>query len=104
MNTNIKIRQLHEADTELLTVLGRETFHAAFVDNPMMPKNELRKYLDESFSSANIRAELNDPAATFLLAEIGGIPAGYSKLVAGESEARVDAERPVKLKRLYAKK
>ena len=54
-----------------------------------------------SFNVAQQTAELNDPASTFLIAELDGRAAGYAKLHAGEPEQGVEGAKPVELVRLY---
>src|SRR5262249_33893301 len=41
------------------------------------------------------------PKSTFLIAEVGGLVAGYAKLHAGEPAEDVDGPKPVELVRLY---
>lgn len=92
---------IDRADAALLATLGRETFRDAFVENPSMPLKDLSDYLDENFTPEAMAAELADPKAVFLIAEIAGEAAGYAKLIFDTGDAQVIAERPVKLKRLY---
>src|SRR6185295_2184866 len=46
-------------------------------------------------------AELAHPAATFLIAEIDGIAAGYAKDQAGEPAEGIEGTKPIELVRLY---
>ena len=103
MKSEINIRFAAHEDAERLAKLGRETFHDAFVNHPLMPKDDLANYLSEAFSVSQITGELNDPQATFLLAEINGQAVGYAKLIPAGCEPNVVAKNPVKLKRLYAR-
>ncbi len=75
----------------------------AFVDHPQMRREDLAIYLSETFTSSRILAELCDPKATFLIAEIEGESAGYAKLIDGAWEPGVKASKPVKLQRLYSR-
>jgi GNAT superfamily N-acetyltransferase len=61
----------------------------------------MTSYLAASFNLERQAAELADPAASFLIAEVGGIAAGYAKLHAGEPAEGVAGDKPVELMRLY---
>jgi GNAT superfamily N-acetyltransferase len=54
-----------------------------------------------SFNVAQQTAELEDPASTFLIAEVDGHAAGYARLHAGEPAKGVEGANPVELVRLY---
>lgn len=45
MKSEITIRLAGFEDAEMLTGLGRKTFHDAFVDHPLMPTDNLNMYL-----------------------------------------------------------
>lgn len=55
MNQTITIRFTEANDTELLVRLGREIFYDAFADNPLMPQEDLRLYLDSAFTISQNR-------------------------------------------------
>src|SRR5215203_3053155 len=103
MRSEVKIRFATTEDAALLAELGRETFHDAFVNHPLMPKDDLNLYLNEAFTVSQITGEVNYPQATFLLAEVDGQAVGYAKLISGDCEPGIVAKNPVKLKRLYAR-
>jgi putative acetyltransferase len=102
-SAKITIRAAQPGDAELLADLGRETFHDAFADHPLMPAKDLKLYLDETFTIGQVAAELADPDSIFLLAQIDGEPAAYAKLERNKRENGVTATAPIKLKRLYSK-
>ncbi len=56
----------------------------------------------QAFNVEQINAELEDATNIFLLAEIDGELAGYSKLIIDTIEPGVTATRPVELSRLYS--
>lgn len=103
MKSEVNIRFARQEDAEMLAELGRETFYDAFVSHSLMPKADLELYLKDAFSVSQITSELNESQSAFLLAEIGGQAVGYAKLVAEDRKSEVLAEKPVKLKRLYAR-
>ena len=93
------IRRANQEDAGLLAELGARTFSETFAaDNS---PEDMAAYLASSFTPALQAAELADPASTFLIAEVGGVAAGYAKLHAGEPAERVEGDKPVELVRLY---
>ena len=95
----LTIRRGTLADAGLLSELGARTFAETFAaDNT---PEDLAAYIATSFNVARQTAELEEPASTFLIAEVDGRPAGYAKLYAGEPEKGVEGANPVELVRLY---
>ena len=54
-----------------------------------------------SFNVQQLTAQLEDPASTFLIAEVNGNAAGYARLHDGEPAKGVEGAKPVELVRLY---
>ena len=95
----LTIRRGTLADAGLLSELGARTFSETFAaDNT---PEDLAAYVATSFNVAQQTAELEDPASTFLVAEVDGRAAGYAKLHDGEPEKGVEGANPVELVRLY---
>lgn len=95
----LTIRRGTLADAVLLSELGARTFSDTFAaDNTA---EDLAEYIAKSFSVAQQTAELEDPASTFLIAEVDGRAAGYAKLHAGAPEKELESANPVELVRLY---
>ena len=98
-NPDVKVRRANREDAGLLAELGARTFSETFAaDNTAQ---DMSAYLAASFSVEQQTAELADPGSTFLLAEVGGLAAGYAKLHVGETADGVEAAKPVELVRLY---
>jgi GNAT superfamily N-acetyltransferase len=95
----VSIRRANASDAGLLAELGARTFEETFAadNNP----EDMAAYLAASFSPAQQAGELADPDATFFIAEVGGVAAGYAKLHAGEAAEAVAGAKPVELVRLY---
>ena len=95
----LTIRRGTLEDAGLLSELGARTFSETFaVDNT---PEDLATYIATSFNGAQQRAELEDPASTFLIAEVDGRAAGYAMLHEGEPEKGVEGAKPIELVRLY---
>lgn len=100
--SEISIRQATLADAKLLTDLSYTTFWDAFAHHPKNAPDDLAYYMRQAFSLEQITNELTEPRSIFLIAEIEGELAGYSKLILDNIEPGVTAERPVELSRLYS--
>jgi len=85
----LRIRRGTLRDAALLSELGARTFSETFAaDNTA---EDLAEYMATSFNFAQQTAELEDPAATFLIAEVDGHAAGYAKLRAGGPEKELES-------------
>ena len=100
--SQIIIRQAVPEDATILTDLAYKTFWDAFAHHPKNAPDDLNHYMRQAFSIEQLKAELADPKNSFLIAEIGGELAGYSKIVFDSIEPGVTAEKPVELARLYS--
>jgi GNAT superfamily N-acetyltransferase len=99
-NPDLTIRRANGEDAGLLAELGARTFAETFAtDNS---PEDMAAYIAASFNLTQQMAELADPASTFLIAEVGGVAAGYAKLHADEPLEGVEGPNPVELVRLYA--
>ena len=96
---DVTIRRANTDDAGLLSELGARTFSETFAaDNS---PEDMAAYLASSFNLAQQTAELEDPASTFFIAEVGGVAAGYAMLRAGKPEKGIEGAEPVELVRLY---
>jgi len=102
MNGSISIREAVPEDAQPLTNLSYMTFWDAFAHHPKNAPDDLAYYMRQAFSVEQITNELGDPKSSFLIAEIEGEMAGYAKLITGNIEPGITAERPIELNRLYS--
>ena len=100
--TPITIRQAGVEDHQRIAALGRQTFVDSFAaDNR---PEDMATYLEKAFSPSIQAAELAAPSSRFLIAETGGIPVGYARLVEISAPPCIQAKKPIQLARLYARK
>ncbi|HMV51708.1 MAG TPA: GNAT family N-acetyltransferase [Blastocatellia bacterium] len=99
MRLTPQIRLATIADAEMLAALAARTFYYAFAD--MNTPENMQAYMAKAFTIPQLTAELSDPQARFLIAEVDGVPAGYAKLLAGAPPACVSGAKPIELVRLY---
>jgi len=96
---DVTIRRAKADDAGLLAELGARTFSETFAaDNTA---ENMAAYLASSFNLGQQTNELADPAATFLIAEVGRVAAGYAKLNAGKPPEEIEGAKRVELVRLY---
>ncbi len=99
-SASIEIRTATAADARLLSELGSRTFRDAFAaDNS---ESDMTGYLANAFGVDVQTCELADPSSTFLIAQVGGTAAGYSRLRFGPAPECVRGARPVEIARFYA--
>jgi len=95
---NIKIAT--KANTEVLALLGRQTWaesHGHYIED----KNDIFKYLNESFSVSKTKQLLNDPNQYFYIIYADDAPDGYAKLIVNASNENVDSENSCRLERIF---
>lgn len=102
MSDQIQIRQATTGDAQPLTDLAYTTFWDAFAHHPKNAPEDLNHYMRQAFNLEQITVELADENSIFLIAEIESKPAGYAKLIVGNTEEGITATRPIELSRLYS--
>jgi ribosomal protein S18 acetylase RimI-like enzyme len=97
----ILVRPATVADAARLSQLAASTFRDTF-ERDNTPE-DMARYLAEAFTPAKQTAEIEDPAATMLVAEREGDGdfVGYAHLLAGPHPDAVHGPAPIELKRLY---
>ena len=97
---HVTVRRATPEDANLLAELGASTFRETFAAENTA--EDMDAYLAAHFNTTQQTAELAHPSSTFLIAEVGGIAAGYAKLHPGGAAEGIEGARPVELVRLYA--
>ncbi|MEE4177110.1 MAG: GNAT family N-acetyltransferase [Bacteroides sp.] len=95
----IEIKQLTPSDLDALQAIARQTFYETFVFTNT--EENLRKYLDESFSADKLTTELNDPNAVFYFARLDKKVIGYLKVNFGPSQTAFQDDKAVEIERIY---
>lgn len=86
-------------DADALQQLAVRTYDETFA--AVNTAQNMRAYLESAFALDRIQAELNDPAAVWLLAISDEDFVGYAKLLAGPAPPCVTGESPIELVRFY---
>src|SRR5881394_3844015 len=100
--SKIFIREARPEDAQPLTDLAYTTFWDAFAHHPKNAPDDLNHYMRQAFNQEQIESELGDEKNIFLIAELDGEAAGYSKIIIDNIEPGITAEKPIELSRLYA--
>jgi ribosomal protein S18 acetylase RimI-like enzyme len=82
-----------------LQKIGKTTFAETFAAHNT--KEDLDKYLDESFSNEKLSSELNSPHSSFYFAEIDNNVVGYLKINFGASQTELKDNKAVEIERIY---
>ena len=96
----VKIQIAKETDTAILALLGRLTWaesHGHYIED----KNDLQKYLDENFSVAKTKQDIENPKHLFYIIYIDNLPAGYAKLILNAANENVTSHNNCRLERIF---
>ncbi|MFY0604313.1 MAG: GNAT family N-acetyltransferase [Flavobacteriaceae bacterium] len=96
----IKIKQATIIDTEVLALLGRQTWaesHGHYIDD----KNNLLKYLNENFSVSKMKQNLSNAKNIFYMMYVDDFPVGYAKIIANKKQENVVSKNNCQLERIF---
>lgn len=97
------IRRVERSDAETLSALSAETFYDTFTGT--CTEEDMRGYLESTYSVAQTLNELSDPKDQFYFAEVDGVPVGYIRMKEDyESLPLMKQWKAFECKRLYVKK
>jgi ribosomal protein S18 acetylase RimI-like enzyme len=99
---NIHIRKVTLNDIEQLQKIGRQTFFETF--SAGNTEEDMKKYLEENFSTEKLTNELNNENSVFYFAELNGTAIGYLKLNFGQSQTELKDSRALEIERIYVLK
>src|SRR5258708_5037037 len=95
----VVLRHAVPDDAESLLEFAARTYYETF--SPLNTPENMQAYMADAFTLPQVKAELSDPRAVFLLAEIGGNLSGYAKLLADGVPECVIGDAPIELVRFY---
>lgn len=97
----IQVKRATIDDLYIVQRIGRETFFETFADSNT--EDDMKKYLDESFSDQRIAKELDTPDSLFYIAWENDIPVGYLKINTGIAQTEEQDEKALEIERIYVK-
>ena len=92
-------RQCTIEDLEVLQAFSRKCYYDTFA-SLNTPEN-MQAYLDEAYATEKLRAELLDPACTFVFLYLDDKLAGYLKLNEAAAQTDVHDEASLEIERIY---
>ena len=95
----LKIRRAGLNDLKLISALGIATCYEAYFE--LDPSHDLAEYCVEFFSLEKVKAELEDPNSTYLIAESEGNAVGFAKLREGKKIDCLEGRNAVEVQRIY---
>lgn len=96
---NITIKKATPAELPTLQHLGRATFQETFAASNT--KEDMERYLKESFSEDKLSAELANPDSQFFIAWEGDVPVGYLKLNTAGAQTEQQDKNALEIERIY---
>ena len=93
------IRAISISDLTQLQKIGKTTFAETFAEHNT--KEDLEKYLNESFALDKLSAELANPNAAFYFAALNGEVIGYLKINFGDAQTELKDNKAVEIERIY---
>jgi ribosomal protein S18 acetylase RimI-like enzyme len=100
--TNIEIRKVLLLDLNKLQDIGRKTFIETFSEENT--EEDMRKYLEEEFSSDKLTNELNNQYSEFYFAEFETNVIGYLKVNYAQAQTEIKDKNSLEIERIYVSK
>jgi ribosomal protein S18 acetylase RimI-like enzyme len=96
---DIIVKKISIKDLAQLQKIGISTFSETFAEHNT--KEDLEKYLKESFAADKLIAELENPDAAFYFAEVDDTVIGYLKINFGDAQTELKDNKSVEIERIY---
>lgn len=99
---NIEIKKATLDHIEKLQKIGKQTFAETFSSGNS--EEDMKAYLDRSFSIEKLQTELSDKNSEFYFAVLDNNVIGYLKINVGQSQTEVKEENALEIERIYVLK
>ncbi|MBC9796017.1 GNAT family N-acetyltransferase [Sinomicrobium weinanense] len=99
---NIEVRKVTLRNIEELQNIGKQTFAETFSSGNS--EEDMKAYLDNSFSMEKLQTELSDKNSEFYFAVLGDNVIGYLKINVGQSQTEVKDKNALEIERIYVLK
>lgn len=96
---NINIKKVTQNDIDQLQKIGRQTFYETF--SAGNTEENMKKYLDEGFTTEKLVAELENKNSEFYFATLDNEVIGYLKLNFGQSQTELKDDKALEIERIY---
>ncbi len=98
----INIKRASNSDLADLQKIGIQTFRETFSENNI--KEDMDKYLEETFNKDVLTKELAEPNSQFYLAFNTGAVIGYLKINFGAAQTEMKDKNSLEIERIYVRK
>jgi GNAT superfamily N-acetyltransferase len=88
-------------DIAQLQRIGQDTFTETF--SAVNTEENMRTYLEGSFSMARLTEEVNNGASQFYFAILEGVVIGYLKINRGHAQTEMKDDRALEIERIYVR-
>ncbi|TRX36955.1 GNAT family N-acetyltransferase [Flavobacterium sp. ZT3R18] len=97
--TMIEIKKATLSDLVTIQNISKQSFTETFaaINTP----ENMKKYLQESFNTAQLTAEINNPDSPFYIAFWNTEPVGYLKLNLGDAQTEMVEDTTLEIQRIY---
>ena len=95
----ISIIKATEKDYSAISRMGRVAVEAAHRES--CPPKDMQEFLDNNYTDAAIKEELNDAQNIYHIITVNGQPAGFSKIVLNAAYQNIQQQNITKLDRIY---
>lgn len=96
----LNIKMATNADAELIADMSRQTFYETFVSQNT--KENMDKFMNESFTKEALMKEVGEPGNIFLLAYDEKEPAGYVRMRENNNPPELGNRNSIEIARIYA--
>lgn len=96
----LNIKMATNADAELIADMSRKTFYETFVSQNT--KENMDKFMNESFTKEALMKEVGEPGNIFLLAYDEKEPAGYVRMRENNNPPELGNRNSIEIARIYA--
>lgn len=95
----IEIIPIDNTQVAKLQAISKQTFYETFA--PVNTEENMKRYMEESFSIEKLTEELKNPNSSFYFAVLNGEEIGYLKLNTGASQTELKDNTAVEIERIY---
>ncbi len=99
---DLEIRKVTLKDVEQLKIIGRQTFFETFEAGNT--EENMKKYLEESFSTKVVTSELKNTNSEFYFAILENKVIGYLKVNFGDVQTELKNNNAIEIERIYVLK
>ncbi len=99
---NIQLKKVTLNDIDQLQKIGRQTFFETFAESNT--EENMKEYLENSFSTEKLHSELNNPNSEFYFALEEDTVIGYLKINFGASQTELKDDKALEIERIYVLK